>query len=106
MISMRAETIKQRSENFAEKLKNKSNLSLKIIRGFSVIGGGSAPDTKLETFLLSVRHEKYSASQIEEILRNSKPPVIARILEDQLLIDLRTVSDIEENDLLRILAEL
>ena len=102
MISMSAETLKKRTEDFAEKLKD--NLSFEIIRGFSVIGGGSAPTTKLETFLLSIAHETYSANQIEEFLRNSKTPVIARILEDKLLIDLRTVSEDEEQSLANILS--
>ena len=104
MISMSAETLKKRTENFVDKLKG--NLNFEIIKGFSVIGGGSAPNTKLETFLLSVRHKKYSANQIEELLRKSKPPVIARILEDKLLIDLRTVSEYEEKFLLEILSDL
>lgn len=103
MISMSAENLKNRAENFADNLKAKSNLSFEIVKGISVIGGGSAPNTKLETSLLSVRHKKYSAARIEEILRNSKPPIIARILEDKLLIDLRTVSETEEADLSKIL---
>lgn len=106
MISVSAGTLKKRAENFADKLKNKSNLSFEIVKGFSVIGGGSAPNTKLETYLLSVKHEKHSASQIEEILRNKKPPVIARILEDKLLMDLRTVSENEEKYLLEVLSDL
>ena len=104
MISISAETLKERTENFATKLKD--NLSFEIVKGFSVIGGGSAPNTKLETFLLSVAHEKFSITQLEEILRNSKTPIITRILEDKLLIDLRTVSENEESDLLKILNNL
>ena len=104
MISMSPETLKMRTENFAEKLN--TNLSFEIIKGFSVIGGGSAPTTKLETFLLSVAHEKFSTTQLEEILRNSKTPIIARIFEDELLIDLRTVSESEEIDLLNVLNNL
>lgn len=102
MISMSADTLKKRTENFSKKLNG--NLKYEIVKGFSVIGGGSAPNTKLETSLLSVRHENHSANQLEEILRNQKPPIIARISEEKLLIDLRTVSETEEADLLKTLS--
>jgi L-seryl-tRNA(Ser) seleniumtransferase len=47
-----------------------------------------------------------SAAVLEQALRLSEPPVIARILEDKVLIDLRTVSEDEEAELLDLLAEL
>ncbi len=44
-------------------------------------------------------------NELEKHLRQSNPPVITRILEDKILIDLRTISENEEAELLEILAK-
>ena len=49
--------------------------------------------------LISVTHSKFTANEIETRLRQSTPPVIARIEADQVLLDLRTVAESEERDL-------
>ena len=56
---------------------------------------------------------RYSDSELVEFkelilekLRSSKPPVITRILEDKVLIDLRTVSESEDSELLEILVKI
>ena len=85
-------------ENFA--------LQFEITEGNSVVGGGSAPDVQPATTLLALKHPKISVSKLEETLRGAKPPVITRILDDKVLIDLRTVLENEEDELLRIIAAL
>ena len=106
MLSVSGEKLKKRTEIFAEKLAENSNLKLEIIKGKSVVGGGSAPNFQPETPLLSVWHKNISVAVLEENLRFSNPPVAARIAEDKVLIDLRTVSEKEENELLKILANI
>jgi len=94
------------ADNLREKLGEDSALKFEIIEGNSVIGGGSAPDVQPVTTLLALKHEKNSVSKLEEKLRNANPPVITRILEEKVLLDLRTVSDAEESELLEILGSL
>lgn len=94
------------ADNLREKLAKNSSLNFEIIEGNSVIGGGSAPDVQPVTTLLALKHEKISVSKLEEKLRNANPPVITRILEEKVLLDLRTVSDAEESELLEILGSL
>ncbi len=110
MISQTPEEIAQRTEKFAKKLSESatenSALKYESIAGKSVIGGGSAPDVQPETTLLAVKHNKMSADKLEETLRRSRPPVIARILEDQVVIDLRTVAESEEAELLEVFVKL
>ncbi len=107
MLSMNNDEIKHRTLEFVEKLGErlgeKSALQFEILEGNSVIGGGSAPTVQPATMLLVLRHEKLSVNELEQRLRLSRPPVIARILEDKALIDLRTVSDAEETELLEAL---
>jgi L-seryl-tRNA(Ser) seleniumtransferase len=110
MLSMSEARIEKRIENFAERLRGKltgnNDLCFEIVKGNSVVGGGSAPTTQPVTTLLALKHGKISAGNLEQKLRFSKPPIIARILEDKVLIDLRTVSEGEEAELLKVLAKI
>lgn len=74
-----------------------------IVDGQSLVGGGSTPEQSLPTKLLRIASGKYTTLQLEERLRrpaNGGIPVIARIEEDRLIIDLRTVF-VEQEDELR-----
>jgi len=75
-------------------------LNLEIIAGTSAIGGGSGPATYPPTALIAIDHATLSADQIEQALRTSAPPVITRIADDRVLIDLRTVAPEEEKEIL------
>lgn len=109
MLSATPEEAKNRTSAFAEKLRARlignPDLHFETIEGNSVIGGGSAPTVQPATRLLAFKHEKLSASELERALRFSTPPVIARVLEDHVLVDLRTVSEAEEAELLEILSQ-
>ena len=110
MLSMTNPEIKERTLHFAEKLREKTgenaDLQFEITEGNSVVGGGSAPMVQPLTTLLALKHKEISAADLEQTLRLSNPPVITRILEDKVLIDLRTVSENEETELLAILQKI
>ncbi len=107
MLSATNAELMKRTAAFADRLRENlgadSALKFAITEGNSVIGGGSAPDVKPLTTLLALHHEKLSVSKLEENLRTSKPPVITRILGDKVLIDLRTIFESEEGEILEIL---
>jgi L-seryl-tRNA(Ser) seleniumtransferase len=93
MISMTFDDLKSRVINFIEQVQsNASDLRFEIVEGESAIGGGAAPTSRLRTPLISITHAKLSANQLEEQLRRSDRPVIARIEDDRVLLDLRTVA--------------
>jgi L-seryl-tRNA(Ser) seleniumtransferase len=103
MIRASASEIARRAEAFAQQLRTSlpPGVEVKLSSGFSVIGGGSTPDQKLPTHLISITSRSHSAARIEERLRTpqSGPPVIARIAGDHLVFDLRTVFFDEQNAL-------
>ncbi len=99
------EEIARRARSFVRRAKLKQ-LKLSLLDGQSVIGGGSAPETQLPTRLIGVTSETRSASELEERLRQGNPPVIARIVADQLTLDLRTVSPTAERQLIAALRSL
>jgi L-seryl-tRNA(Ser) seleniumtransferase len=96
MIALTVAQIKARSEALILRL-GKGEL----VEGASVIGGGSTPEQSIPTWLISIRTAH--VNQVERALREHHPPVIARIEEDCLILDLRTVAEEEEPDLLRAL---
>jgi L-seryl-tRNA(Ser) seleniumtransferase len=93
MISMSLEIIKQRAEHWAKALGEGE-----IIAGKSTIGGGSLPEEILPTWLLSltVSHP----DKFLKTLRMGNPPIIARIENDRVLFDPRTIFPEEDETLL------
>jgi L-seryl-tRNA(Ser) seleniumtransferase len=92
-----------RARSFAARLRDavgeERDVSIEIVEGESVVGGGSAPAEGRPTMLLALRHSAISADAIEGKLRMAETPVIARIENDAVLIDLRTVR-VDEEDML------
>src|SRR5581483_11610082 len=81
-------------------------LRCEMIDGESVIGGGSAPSAVLPTRLLALTSEKLSADELATRLRQSKPPVIARVEQGRVLLDLRTVFPEQDEMVVKALADL
>ncbi|MEO8040964.1 MAG: L-seryl-tRNA(Sec) selenium transferase [Acidobacteriota bacterium] len=107
MLGLRKEQLAGRTQELVrrihERLGNGNGVSIEMIPGESVVGGGSAPDIRPETVLLAMRHPNLSASEIERSLRMAETPVIARIDDDAVVIDLRTVQEAEEDRLIETL---
>jgi L-seryl-tRNA(Ser) seleniumtransferase len=66
----------------------------------SRVGGGALPLQALPTRVIALRPLKTSAANLAKRLRNGDPPVIARVKEEEVLLDLRTVAKTEESALL------
>jgi L-seryl-tRNA(Ser) seleniumtransferase len=90
MMHLSKDGIGRRTEAVAAKVQS-SGLTVEIIDGESVIGGGAAPSAVLPTSLLAVTRGGLSADEISARLRGSEPPVIARVEDGRVLLDLRTV---------------
>jgi L-seryl-tRNA(Ser) seleniumtransferase len=96
LIRQSAEEIRVRAERIAALVPG-----AELVEGRSVIGGGSTPDQTLPTWLLAISGD---VVRKEASLRRNDPPVIARIEDGRLLIDLRTVFDDQEQVLAAALA--
>lgn len=101
------EEIARRARSFLRRAGKLSGaFELKLTDGDSVIGGGTTPEAKLPTRLITLKTPQASADQLEEWLRHHSPPVIVRIVEDQVAFDLRTVAPEEEGELIAALGAL
>ncbi|MEO7660568.1 MAG: L-seryl-tRNA(Sec) selenium transferase, partial [Pyrinomonadaceae bacterium] len=103
MLSLSTDDIKKRAERFSAQLTHSNDLKVELIDGESAIGGGAAPAVRLATKLIALSHKKISAANLENRFRNSTPPVITRIADDRVVIDLRTVPEGEEEELREII---
>lgn len=109
MLVLTKSDVAQRAENLVTNLghnKADSDLSITLIDGESAVGGGSGPNTKPPTALIALQHPHYPADEIERRLRFFQPPVIARVAEAKVLLDLRTVAPSEEPELIRAIQSL
>lgn len=77
-----------------------------LIDGVSTVGGGSAPGSALATRLIRLTPREQSTVSLERRLRALDPPVIGRIENDRVLLDLRTVSPEQDDQLLAALRTL
>jgi len=84
------EEIGRRAEKIAAQIRS-PKLTAEVIDGESVIGGGAAPSTSLPTRLIAISSKDFSANELAARLRASHPPVIARVEDGRVLLDLRTV---------------
>jgi L-seryl-tRNA(Ser) seleniumtransferase len=99
MISAPLAEIERRARRWRRALQ-RAHIAARLVDGESTVGGGSLPGETLPTRLvaLPVAHP----DQVAAALRAADPPVIARIEEDQLVLDPRTVLVEEEKKLLKI----
>ncbi|MCM8710390.1 L-seryl-tRNA(Sec) selenium transferase [Clostridium sp. SYSU_GA19001] len=93
MLSSKEEH-KKRAQNLRDKLqKVAKDLEIKISLDYSMVGGGSMPAEKIETYVLKLKSSRISTKDLEEKLRKNFIPIITRIYNDEVYLDLRTILD-------------
>ena len=90
MLSAAPEEIFRRCEWISGQIES-DELSAQAVPVLSLIGGGTAPTARLRSAAISLRHAKLQPQALLQALRRLQPPVVGRISEDQVLLDLRTV---------------
>jgi L-seryl-tRNA(Ser) seleniumtransferase len=91
MMRATKDEVGARVEALARQLRGWTKLEFEVIDGESVIGGGSAPSATLPTRLLAVALKGLNADALVARLRAAELPIIARVHEDRVVLDLRTV---------------
>ena len=102
MMRLTEETIDERAEQLMRKLHISSpRLNVEVLATRSVIGGGSAPGATLPTRALAVSSAEMGADEIAKKLRTWETPIIARVEDGRVLLDLRTVGPEQDEAMLR-----
>jgi len=107
MLTLDQATLRQRGRRLMRSLPSPlpTKIECTLKEDVSQVGGGALPLQDLPTLALAIRPVAFSVNALEEQLRKGEPPVVARISRDELILDLRTVSDGEIPVLARRLGE-
>ena len=105
MILMSESDIEARAQRIVARIASPP-LRATVVSGSSTIGGGSAPGSAIPTRLIALAHDRLASTQIESQLRKGNPPIIARIEEDRVVLDLRTVLPEQEDGIVSALSVL
>lgn len=90
-LKRRAEKIKRRV------MKEAADFELVVQKDESAVGGGSLPAVAIPTYVLSVRHPSIPADRLSGLLRRHEPPVMARIAGEEVMMDMRTLLEKEQD---------
>jgi L-seryl-tRNA(Ser) seleniumtransferase len=105
MVALTRAELRARADALAAAMSSEPGWRAEVIAGASAIGGGSAPGVELETWLVAIARDGVSTDALEARLRRLKPPVVARIVDDRLVLDLRTVMRDQDATLAALLRE-
>ncbi|WP_028308775.1 L-seryl-tRNA(Sec) selenium transferase [Desulfitibacter alkalitolerans] len=99
MLTISQEALKLKAEGLMEAMNSKlgSLTEISIIENYSEAGGGSLPTTRLSTWAVALKPYKGSANGLVEKLRMGVPAILARIEDDRILFDVRTIQESEFN---------
>jgi L-seryl-tRNA(Ser) seleniumtransferase len=109
MIRATPQELKRRAENFIRELRPElplDEVEIETADGASLAGGGSTPSQSLPTRIIRIASARYSATKLEQRLRRAPTgtSIIARVEDDRLILDLRTVFPEQEPLLIKTLA--
>jgi len=104
MIRLSKQEIGRRATRLAREAESSRGLTIEVVEGESLVGGGAAPSAVLPTQLLAVTARSLNATQLLDGLRGFNPPVIARVEGEHVLLDLRTVFPEQDEAIGRALA--
>lgn len=97
MLGLNMGKLKSRGRRLLIRLQGKvgKTIQMTLKEDVSQVGGGALPLQELSTIILSMKSPDRSVNSLEESLRKSDPPIISRISKEELIFDMRTVSDEE-----------
>ncbi len=90
MLHVSTADLAKRCEQIVRKV-DSVELATEIVSVQSLIGGGTAPSARLPSWAIALCHATLQPQSLAFVLRQLDPPIIARISEERVILDLRTV---------------
>ena len=106
MLTASADEILARVNALTTALAAMNGWRCEVLPGASAVGGGSAAGVELPTWLAAITKDEISADALESMLRRQSPPIVGRIEDGRVVLDLRTVLPSQDSLLLALLSEL
>jgi len=94
MLAVPLAELEQKASALCERLK--PFIACRVEPGQSACGGGSLPDATLETRVVAIEDNRFSAEQWAKKLRLGEPSVVSRVRDGKVLLDVRTLLDGDE----------
>lgn len=91
MISMSKEKLQEKAKLFIEKIKH-LNFEVEILEDKAEVGGGSYPSSYLDSVAVKLTHNKKTSTELERKLLEMEIPVVTRIKDNSIILDMRTLS--------------
>ncbi|TWH47259.1 L-seryl-tRNA(Sec) selenium transferase [Sporomusa sp. KB1] len=98
MIAQTLAVVREKAEQLASLLAE-VGCRCSVVRSAARVGGGSLPAVELESYAVAIHMEELSPNRLETKLRENSIPIIARIADDCLQLDLRTIEPEEFADI-------
>lgn len=99
MITMSMEEMEKKALLLKEKIDRIGVFETAVEDTTGVVGGGSAPSSVLKSVAVSITGGGFTSEKVEKLLRKGDLPIVARIKDEKVLFDIRTVFD-DELDLI------
>lgn len=107
MLTQPADELKPRAAKLCRRLRRACKAAkFTVTQGDSAIGGGSLPGTPLKTWLVKVEHETLSEGRLAAALRMRDYPVVPRIEDGRVVLDMRTLMDGDDDIIVETFAAL
>ena len=102
MLALTADELEQCARQMATALAA-SGWSVSLGPASSAVGGGSAPGLQLPTTLVTLSREGWTAASLEAHFRTLSTPIVARIVDDRVALDPRTLLGDEPDRVVQLL---
>lgn len=94
MMLISKDELKKRAQRLKRKLQNSpKHFKFTVAEDYSMVGGGSMPTERMDSYVLKVSSERLTAAEIEESLRKNSNPIVARVYNGEVIIDVRALLD-------------
>lgn len=101
MLTSGQDVLRERAEKILNAIADIEGIDIEISEDFSEAGGGSMPGVSIMTTVLRIKHHHKNATEISRELRLCEVPIVCRVAEDALIMDMRTISDNDIGDISR-----
>ena len=107
MMRVREDELQSRAEHIARQLRvSAPELEVGVVESRSVLGGGSAPGATLPSRAVAVQSQQFTPDALLQRLRKWQTPIIARVENGRVLLDLRTIEPSQDTMVLAALASI
>jgi L-seryl-tRNA(Ser) seleniumtransferase len=99
MLTAPAASLDGRAQKVRDAIASAPGLAVEVVRSEAAAGSGALPAIPVESRAVALTHADLAPDRLATLLRTGTPPVFSRIVDDRVLLDLRTIQPHEDDDL-------